>query len=161
MKDHDTNPTLRKQKVLIEYAHSRRGKTMSEIVGWWRGELRTLADSMDLIGWRRFMEGMISKEVLAIQRKAEDGGKSKLMLDNWGAGQVTKLFTRTVARKWKETLQRELEYQIALGGDGLAKGGPILARNQLRRPRPFIGRRPSLLATLDICKTAQMSVLTN
>lgn len=74
MKDHGTDPML--WKALIEYAHSRGGKTMREIVGWCSRELRTLADSMDLIGWRRFMEGMISKEVTAIQRKAEDDGKS-------------------------------------------------------------------------------------
>jgi hypothetical protein len=28
-----------------------------------------LAASMDLVGWRRFMERMISKEVIAIQRR--------------------------------------------------------------------------------------------
>jgi hypothetical protein len=112
---------------------------MSKIVGWRWGELHTLADSMDLIGWRRFMEGMISKEVLAIQRKEEDDGKSYMSLENWGAGLVTKLLEVTHgqwlyrnvhvhdfvsgqnARKRKEALRRELEYQIVLGGDGLAE----------------------------------------
>ena len=42
MKDHNTDPML--CKVLIEYAHGRGGKTMSEIVGWRRGALQTLAD---------------------------------------------------------------------------------------------------------------------
>jgi hypothetical protein len=137
MKDHGTDPTLR--KVLIEYAHGRGGKTMSEIVGWRQGALRTLADSMDMIGWRRFMEGMVSKEIFTIQRKAEDDGKSYMSLENWGAGLVTKLLEVTHgqwlyrnvhvhdfvsgqnARKRKESLRRELEYQIALGGDGLAE----------------------------------------
>ena len=137
MKDHGTDPTLR--KVLIEYAHGRGGKTMSEIVGWRRGALRTLADSMDLIGWRRFMEGMVSKEIFVIQRKAEDDGKGYMSLESWGAGLVTKLLEVTHgqwlyrnvhvhdcvsgqnARKRKENLRRELEYQIAIGGDGLAE----------------------------------------
>jgi hypothetical protein len=44
---------------------------------------------MDLIGWRRFMEGMVSKEIFAIQRKAEDDGRSYMSLENWGAGLVT------------------------------------------------------------------------
>jgi hypothetical protein len=107
----------------------------------WAGgkALRTLADSMDLIGWRRIMEGMVSKEIFAIQRKAEDDGKSYMSLENWGAGLVTKLLEVTHgqwlyrnvhvhdfvsgqnARKRKEGLQREPEYQIALGGDGLAE----------------------------------------
>ena len=94
---------------------------------------------MDLIGWRRFMEGMVSKEIFAIQRKAEDDGKSYMSLENWGAGLVTKLLEVTHGQwlyrnvhvhdlvsgqnAWnrKESLRRELEYQIALGGDGLAE----------------------------------------
>ena len=85
------------------------------------------------------MEGMVSKEIFAIQRKAEDDGKSYMSLENWGAGLVTKLLEVTHgqwlyrnvhvhdfvseqnARKRKESLQRELEYQIALGGDGLVE----------------------------------------
>jgi hypothetical protein len=135
LEEHGTDPTLR--KCLIKYAHGRGGKTMSEIVGWRRGALRTLADSMDLIGWRRFMEGMISKEIVAIQSKAEVDGRCKMTFDNWSAGLVTKLlevthgqwlyrnvhvhdiFTGERARMRKEEIRKELEYQIALGGEEL------------------------------------------
>lgn len=37
------------------------------------------------------MEGMISKEVLAIQSRGEDSRKFGLSLENWSAGLVTKL----------------------------------------------------------------------
>jgi hypothetical protein len=135
LEDHGTDSTL--CKCLIEYAHERGGKTMSEIVGWRRGALQTLADSMDLIGWRRFMEGMISKEIVAIQCKAEVDGRCKMTVDNRSAGLVMKLlevthgqwlyrnvhvhdiFTGERARMQKEEIWKELEYQIALGGEEL------------------------------------------
>jgi hypothetical protein len=110
---------------------------MSEIVGLWRGALQKLADSMDLIGWRRFMEGMILKEAVEIQSKAEDGGRFKMTVANWSTGLVTKLLEVTHGkwlyqnvhvhdiftgeRVWmqKEEICRELEYQISLGGEEL------------------------------------------
>jgi hypothetical protein len=72
---------------------------MSEIVGLWRGALRKLADSMDLIGWRRFLEGMILKEMVAIQSKVEDDGRFKMTVANWSAGLVTKMLEVTHG-KW-------------------------------------------------------------
>ena len=65
MKDQGTEPTMR--SVLIEYAHGHRGKTMGEIVGRRGGRFRLIAQSMDKIGWHRFMEGMISVEVAKVQ----------------------------------------------------------------------------------------------
>lgn len=41
------------------------------------------ADSMDLIGWKRFMEGMILKEIVAVQSKAEVDGRCRMTVDNW------------------------------------------------------------------------------
>jgi hypothetical protein len=137
LKDQGTDEQLR--KMLMEYAHGRGGKTMSEIVGWKGGQWRRLADSMDVIGWRRFMEGMVSKEVAQIQRKVDHGGKFRISVDAWCAGLVTRLlevthgqwlyrnvhvhdlFSGERAMNRKEALRKEIEYQIALGGDGLAE----------------------------------------
>lgn len=93
LKEKGTDETLR--KYLVKYARARGGRTMVEITGWRAGKYRALANSMDKIGWRRFMEGMISKEVVAIQRKAEDAGKFKMTVRNWSAGLVTKLLEVT------------------------------------------------------------------
>lgn len=93
MKDKGTDPTLR--KVLIEYAHGHRGKTMGEIVGMRGGRLRQLARSMDTIGWRRFMEEMISVEAVKMQCEVEDAGKCKLTVKMWSAGLVVKLLEVT------------------------------------------------------------------
>jgi hypothetical protein len=137
LKEQGTDQQLR--QMLMEYAHGRGGKTMSEIIGWKGGRWRRLADSMDLIGWRRFMEGMVSKEVVQIQRKVDHGGKHTISVEAWSAGLVTRLlevthgqwlyrnvhvhdiFTGERAMNRKEALRKEIEYQIALGGEGLAE----------------------------------------
>ena len=78
------------------------------------------------------MEGMVSKEVVQIQRKVDHGGKFRISVDAWCAGLVTRLlevthgqwydlFSGERAMNRKEALRKEIEYQIALGGDGLAE----------------------------------------
>jgi hypothetical protein len=136
MKDKGTDNTLR--KYLVKYARARGGRSMLEIVGWFNAPYQKLANSMDRIGWRRFMEGMISKEAVEIQRRAEDAGKCTMTVNNWSAGLVTKLLEVTHGQ-WlyrnvhvhdaltgekvmmrKAAIRREVEFQIALGGEGLA-----------------------------------------
>jgi hypothetical protein len=98
---------------------------MSEIVGWKGGQWRRLADSMDLIGWRRFMEGMVSKEVVHIQRKVDHGGKFRISADAWCAGLVTRLLEVTHGQ-W---LYRNVHCTICL----LAKERRIEKRRYARR----------------------------
>ena len=38
---------------------------------------------MDKIGWRRYMEGMISSEALVIQAECVDLGGCSFLLDSW------------------------------------------------------------------------------
>ena len=53
---------------LVCYAKGRGAITMKDIVGNRNHRLCIIAQSQDHIGWRRFMEGMISKEVTCIQK---------------------------------------------------------------------------------------------
>ena len=46
---------------------------------------------MGKIGYRRFMEIMISKEIVVIHSNAMDDGQCKLMVGNWSAELMTKL----------------------------------------------------------------------
>jgi hypothetical protein len=110
---------------------------MQEVVGDRTGPYQRLAASMDLIGWRRFMEGIISVEAIAIQRRAMGEDESKLTLARWGAGLVTRLLETThgqwlyrnvhvhdavagdLASKRKEELRKLLEDQIEAVGIGL------------------------------------------
>ena len=60
-----TNNPLR--RCLTDYARKRGGVSMEHIV-WGKGpKFYKLGQSMDKIGWRRYMEGMVSSEVLGIQ----------------------------------------------------------------------------------------------
>ena len=105
---------------------------------WGNGvQFERLAWSTDEIGWRRYMEGMISAEILAIQSDFVDFGRCSLSLDVWARGLVMKLLEIThgqwlyrnvqvhdavsglKAVERKEELQREIEHQILLGGTGL------------------------------------------
>jgi hypothetical protein len=135
LQDHGTDGRLR--RYLMEYAHGRGGLSMVDIVRERQEAYRRLAESMDEIGWRRFMEGMISKEVIAIQRKAIVEEASRLTLEKWSSGLVTRLLEAThgqwlyrnvqvhdfvsedIATKRKDEIRRELENLIELGGEGL------------------------------------------
>ena len=112
---------------------------MTLIVREREGPYRKLAESMDKIGWRRFMEGMVSKEILTIQGRAQETGKKKLPIQSWCAGLVTRLLevthgqwlyrnvhvhdilTGDIATRRKEDIRRELLDQIEIGGEGLAE----------------------------------------
>jgi hypothetical protein len=137
MKDHGTDPRLR--EYLTKYARGRGGQAMTLIVRESSGPYYKLALSMDKIGWRRFMEGMVSKEALYIQGRAHEEGKKRLSIQNWCAGLVTRLMevthgqwlyrnmhvhdtlTGDIATRKKEDIRRELLDQIETGGVGLAE----------------------------------------
>merc|ERR1712086_1023828 len=87
------------------------------------------AQSMDSIEWRRYMEGMVSAEILEIQSDFVDFGRCSLSLDIWAKGLVMKLLEITheqwlyrnqvhdaisglKAMERKEELQREIEHQV-------------------------------------------------
>ena len=107
-------------------------------LAWGKGaRFEKLARSMDSIGWRRYMEGMVSAEFLAIQSHFVDFGRCSLSVDIWAKGLVMKLLEITHGQ-WlyrnmqvndaagglkeverKKELQMEIEHQILLGGTGL------------------------------------------
>ena len=83
------------------------------------------------------MEGMISKEIVEIQSDHNTMAGSKLGIDTWSRGLITKLLETThgqwlyrnvvvhdrksgaAATKRKEEIQMEIEKQQELGEDGL------------------------------------------
>ena len=77
-----TEPRL--ERCLIAYACWRGSKPMEEIVEDVGDEFESLGRSMDAIGWRRFMEGMVSRQVVQIQRRfIEEGGRCGLSVEAW------------------------------------------------------------------------------
>ena len=55
-------------KYIPQYAKGRGGISMTDVRHGTDRPYIKLAESQDLIGWRRFMKGMISKEILVIQK---------------------------------------------------------------------------------------------
>ena len=58
-----------------------------------------LGKLMDMIGWRRYMEGMILSEALTIQAEYVDLGGCLILLENWAKGLAIKLLEATHV-KW-------------------------------------------------------------
>ena len=126
------------RKFLIQYAHGRGGKSMQEIVGF-QLQYRRLAASVDCIGWRRLMEGMISRELVELQKYAVTGTGSRMSVETWAKDLVTKLLEVThgqwlyrnvvvhdrtagdLVTRRKEEIRDALEEQMELGEEGLAE----------------------------------------
>ena len=71
------------------------GVSMEHIV-WDKGSrFYNLGQLMDKIGWRQYMEGMISSEALVIQAECVDLGGCSLSLENWAKGLAIKLLEAT------------------------------------------------------------------
>ena len=68
---------------------------MSEICKGLGPRYRQLGQSQDKIEWRRFMEGMISKEVVMLQKQHQTVDGSDISLDNWASGLIIKLLEMT------------------------------------------------------------------
>ena len=141
LKDNGTDEDLR--RVLVEYAHGRGGLSMQEIVGD-QLQYRRMAKSVDCIGWRRFMEGMVSKEVVELQKYALVEAESRLTVDKWAKELVLRLIEIThgqwlyrnvmvhdktagdLASQRKEEIRTALEEQLAVGEDGLEEDDKFL-----------------------------------
>ena len=65
LKKNMMKPRLR--TCILRYAKSRGGRTMESIAREVCPSLLKFARSQDLSGWRGFMEGIVSKEIVPIQ----------------------------------------------------------------------------------------------
>ena len=87
-----TEPRL--MQCLVAYAKGRDSWMMISITGDWGQWFHTLAPGSIPgchIGWRRFMEGMISEEIIDIQADYMQGVDSRLALKPWARGHIVKL----------------------------------------------------------------------
>ena len=70
-------------KALTRFAKGRGGITMEEICSSMHDKYHRFAQSQDRIGWRRFMEGMVSKEIAPIQWEYLVLSGSSVSLERW------------------------------------------------------------------------------
>ena len=88
--------------TLLHMPGSVGGVSMEHIV-WDKGSrFYKLGQSMNNIGLKRYMEGMISSEALVIQAECVDLGGCSLSLDNWAKGLAIKLLEAHLSRKSKQ-----------------------------------------------------------
>ena len=120
---------------------------------------RHMALSQDKIGWRRFLEGMISTEITSIQRQYIAVNGSRMSLDKWCTGLITRLLEIThgqwlyrnyivhdpvsgiIATARKEELLVEIERQRELGDAGLLEEDKYLAEVNLEEISTSSGER--------------------
>lgn len=131
-----TDPTL--EECIMAFVRSRDAKSFSQCVAGQNDPVLTkMARSQDKIGWRRFMEGMISKELCRMQTTYTYIDAYALPADKWARGLSIKLMEMThsqwlvrnflihdnisgmLALERKEDLQIAIEEQQEMGCEGL------------------------------------------
>jgi hypothetical protein len=112
-------------------------------------QFQALGHLQDIFGWRQFLEGMISKEIVALQQQFYAVNGSQMSLDKWSTGLITQLLeithgqwlyqyfivhdpvSGTIATAKKEELLLEIERQGDLGDAGLLEEDKYLAEVNL------------------------------
>jgi hypothetical protein len=135
MKEVDTDPDL--LDYIAEYAYVQGGRAMRKICSGLGDKYLQMACDQDTIGWRRFMEGMISTWMREIQRLYHISEGTQTSPEQWAQGLILKLLKATHGQ-WlycnvqihntvlgmqatirKEAIQKETEEQMELGAAGL------------------------------------------
>jgi len=98
----DTDPDL--TDSIVEYVRRRGTITMEEAIIDAPPRFRHMALSQDMIGWRRFLEGMISTEITSIQRQYISVNGLRMSLDKWCTGLITQLL-ETMHGQWLYVLE--------------------------------------------------------
>jgi hypothetical protein len=149
MKRNNTDPDLR--KCIYKYAMGQGGVLMEDICSGhgYKERYMTMAWSKDSIGWKRFMEGMICKEIRIIQSTHSNIAGFRCNMERWGQELITQLLEVThgqwlyrnvqvcdklmgmLAAQWKEELIMEIERQRELGTEGLLEEDCYLAECNL------------------------------
>lgn len=125
--------------LIVAYIKGRGEIPMETLAQRLPGHYLPFARAQDQIGWRRFLEGMVAKElfVLAVMEEFQEG--CRLTEDKWVRMVIQKLLELThgmwiyrnltihdaakgvLAVQRKEKLMEEIQRQIELGGEGLAE----------------------------------------
>ena len=157
LEEADTNPDL--ADSIVEYVQRRGTVTMDEAISESPPRFRLMRLSQDKIGWRWFLEGMISKKITNIQQQSCALNGSHMSLEKWCSGLITWLLeithgqwlyrnyvvhdpvSGTIATTKKEELLLEIECQRKLGDTGLLEEDKYLAEVNLEEMASSLGER--------------------
>ncbi len=147
MGEADTDPDL--INCIIDYVQGRGTITMASAVRNAPPRFQPFGQSQDVIEWRQFLEGMISKEIVVLQQQFYTVNSSWMSLDKWSSGLITQLLeithgqwlyrnfmvhdpvSGTIATGKKEELLLEIEHQQDLGDARLLDEDKYLAEVKL------------------------------
>ena len=157
MEDADTDPDL--VECIMDYVQGRGTVTMALAVQNAPARFQALGCLQDKIGWRRFLEGMVSTKIVALQQQSCLVNGSWVSLDKWSSGLITRLLEIThgqwlyhnfivndplsgiIATGKKEELILEIERQRELGDAGLLDEDKYLAEVNLGDIENTLGER--------------------
>jgi hypothetical protein len=155
--DANTDPEL--VECIVEYVQGKGQELMEEIVWGAPERFNAMGQSQDKIGWQQFLEGMISKEITRIQQQHYALSGSRMSLERWSSGLITRLLeithgqwvyrnfivhdpvSGTIATARKEELLREIKRQHELGDAGLLEEDKYLAKVNLEGLEDTSGER--------------------
>ena len=80
---------------IVEYVQRQGQETMEEIVQEAPRRFNAMGQSQDRIRWRRFLEGMISKKITGLKQQYYMLNGSKMSLEKWSLGLITRLLEIT------------------------------------------------------------------
>lgn len=142
LKQVQTDPRL--VECLVSYARGRGSIRMTDICRDMGPKFRQFGCSQDIIGWQRFMEGMIATSLLPLQKEYYAMHGMQWRIGRWASGLITKLLEIThgqwlyrnvvvhdstagrLALTRKEEILSQIEEQMARGGDDLLESEQYL-----------------------------------
>ena len=80
---------------IVEYVQQQVTVSMKDIVQEAPSRFQVVGKSQDKIGWRWFLEGMISKEITGIQQQYYALNGMQMSLEKWSSGLITRLLEIT------------------------------------------------------------------
>ncbi len=89
----NTDPDL--IDCIVDYVQGQGTITMALAVQNAPPQFPALGHLQDIIGWRQFLEGMISKEIVDLQQQFYAVNSSHMSLDKWSTGLITRLLEIT------------------------------------------------------------------
>jgi hypothetical protein len=160
---------------VISYARGRGSLTMKDICRSMGRSFQDMAKEQDTIGWRRFMEGMISKPLVCLQADSHALTGEGLHALSWARQLVVRLLEvthgqwiyrnvlvhdeqqGTLRTQEKKELQRQIELELELGFEGFLPIDRCLANMTLEDLELSDGMRQEYW--LIAVKTARAALL--
>ena len=132
-------------QCIVRFAHGRDYTSMAEVCRGRSERYRAMAAAQDEIGWKQFMEGMITKRLVCLYAEHRELKGEGLSTEKWASQLVIRLLEVThgqwvyrniqvhdevcgvIRTQEKEQIQADIEEQMELGFDSFVEMDCLLA----------------------------------